>query len=281
VTEEVKRIQRVYQITPSDMAMNALLQDGVDSAYSVLSYDRDRFVETFKDKVGGETDAGLIYARSQQIYNTVLNIATSYRIARTAPAIGLDSQDNRAVFLDPAPTGLDVETAAATGVIAYPTLEDLFGELDFCDCEHCRSILSPAAYLADLLLFLDPDDSTWNAFLAKWKRDHGDAPYPFVDQAAWIGAGKPAGTELKPYEVLIQRRPDLPHLALTCVNTNTPLPYIDWSICAGTSSEMIHSKQYKDTTRMSRLHQKSCWQVPSSTANDLMSTQRLVCIVSR
>ena len=41
----------------------------------------------------------------------------------------------------------------------YPTMESLFGSVDFCECEHCRSVLSPAAYLVDLLKFLDPDDS--------------------------------------------------------------------------------------------------------------------------
>lgn len=34
-------------------------------------------------------------------------------------------------------------------------------------------------------------------------------------------------TERTPYEVLIERRPDLPHIALTCENTNTALPRID------------------------------------------------------
>ena len=34
-----------------------------------------------------------------------------------------------------------------SSVIAYPTLENLFGSLDYCNCPECRSILSPAAYL--------------------------------------------------------------------------------------------------------------------------------------
>ena len=42
----------------------------------------------------------------------------------------------------------------------YPTLESLFGSLDFCECEHCRSVLSPAAYLVDLLRFLDPEPTS-------------------------------------------------------------------------------------------------------------------------
>lgn len=75
-----------------------------------------------------------------------------------------------------------------------PTTQ-LFGGLDLCDCAHCRSVLSPAAYFVDLLEFLG--HSTKNA------------------------AGE------KPLDVLLGRRPDLADLPLTCENTNTTLPYVD------------------------------------------------------
>ena len=77
---------------------------------------------------------------------------------------------------------------------SIPDWDALFGSLDFCECEHCRSVLSPAAYLVDLLLFLD-----------KSKAADGNSGL----------------------EKLFERRPDLGNIALTCENTNTPLPYID------------------------------------------------------
>ncbi|HLW16778.1 MAG TPA: neuraminidase-like domain-containing protein [Actinomycetota bacterium] len=83
----------------------------------------------------------------------------------------------------------------SSDVVAYPTLEQLFGSMDYCSCDHCRSILSPAAYLVDLLRFLDhnpPDNKTKN-----------------------------------PQAVLFGRRPDINYLKLSCENTNTPMPYID------------------------------------------------------
>ncbi|NJK31783.1 MAG: hypothetical protein HC927_04800 [Deltaproteobacteria bacterium] len=73
------------------------------------------------------------------------------------------------------------------------SLADILGSLDYCACEHCRSVLSPAAYLADLLHFLDRRPATL-----------GDA-----------------------LTVLRQRRPDIEHILLDCANTNTALPYID------------------------------------------------------
>ena len=215
VSKEVTRIQRVYQITPSDGAMNALLKSGIDSAYAVTRYSQDGFIRTFKRELGGEANARQTYAKAQQAHNFVLNIAFSYLTAGIAPAIGEHSP------------GSYIDKSKGGDVIAYPTLEGLFGEMDFCACEHCRSILSPAAYLVDLLLFLDRDKDVWATDLDHWKDDHGNAPYPFADLAAWNDAGQPVNTEITPLQVLLERRPDIQHLPLTCENTNTPLPYID------------------------------------------------------
>ncbi|TMV44388.1 PA14 domain-containing protein,virulence plasmid 28 protein [Paenibacillus mesophilus] len=189
VMNEITRIQRVYQITPSDEAMNALLLKGIDSAYAVTRYDRDDFIRAVRDEVGGEEHARLIYAKSQQVHNAVLNIAMSYMTASNAPGVGVHSP---AQIIDPAPTGPNPHSS---DVIAYSTLESLFNSLDYCTCSHCRSILSPAAYLVDLLLFID----------------RPTVPTGFVN----------------PQTILLERRPDIAHLPLTCENTNTPLPYID------------------------------------------------------
>jgi hypothetical protein len=242
VTREITGIQRVYQITPNDEAMNALLARGVDSAYAVVRYAQKDFVQLFRDDVGGETNAQLIYAKAQQVHNTALNIAISYLTASNAPGIGVHSPEQ---VISPTPTGANPN---ASDVIAYPTLEGLFGDMDYCTCKHCRSILSPAAYLVDLLLFIDRDPTVWSDFKDKWKKDHSDAPYPFTNQDAWKSyrndwarntyqkdwdnlnpndQKKLPNTEIPPLDVLLSRRPDIQHLPLTCDNTNIPLPYID------------------------------------------------------
>jgi Neuraminidase-like domain/Salmonella virulence plasmid 28.1kDa A protein len=188
VTQEVKRIQRVYQITPSDRIMNTLLSQGLDSAYAIVNrYDQNEFVQAFKEELGGEEIAKLTYAKSQQVHNVILNLATSYLTTNRAPGIGMGGQilNSKIVAADGDDTAGDV--------IAYPTLENLLGEMDYCTCEHCRSILSPAAYLVDLLMFCD----------------------------------RPINAKENPQTVLLERRPDIQHLPLTCENTNTPLPYID------------------------------------------------------
>ena len=81
----------------------------------------------------------------------------------------------------------------------FPNWNNLFKTGDLCECEHCRSVLSPAAYFADLLMFLK-------------------------DRKAKL----PAAWRSQPVkDILFDRRPDLGFLELNCENALTPLPYID------------------------------------------------------
>jgi hypothetical protein len=204
---QVKRVERVYQITPSDRAMNGLMKRGVDSASQVVRFEKAMFVQTFAQDLGGAEIAAQTYDKSLQVHNAVLNIVVSYLTARNGVDLGSRPMQNRraeqgpelnrdpeGMVLRPRPKARD-EADNAGDIIAYPTLEDLFGEMDFCACDHCRSILSPAAYLVDLLLFIDQEPA------------------------------EPGGEN--PQAVLLERRPDVEHLPLTCENTNTALPYID------------------------------------------------------
>ncbi len=212
VLNDLKRIERVYQITTNHTQMSGLLASGMDSAMSVARYDKDSFVEAFGQQVGGPEAAARIHDRAAQIHNVTLHLAISYLTAKNGLVIGSnpldpDASESAGQIVQPAPQGpvdLDLPHSmhamakAAPGyndIIAYATMDTLFNSMDFCTCDHCRSILSPAAYLVDLLHFIDQ-------------------PTP------------PLGT-LNPQTVLFTRRPDIQHLPLTCENTNTVLPYID------------------------------------------------------
>ncbi len=71
----------------------------------------------------------------------------------------------------------------------------LFGEQGSCECGTCKSIHGPAAYFADLLQELK--------------------------------AAGPKGHLDRPFAKLVERRPDLTSLLLSCENTTSTLPYID------------------------------------------------------
>ncbi len=187
VVAEVTRLQRVYQITQDNASMATLLEHGLNSAYAVTRYDAAGFVRAFAGALGGDAAAQQIHARAKQVHNAVLNVALSYLLARQAPVLG-GGAPVHVPYSPPQPN-------PAYPVIACPSLESLFGSLDFCDCVDCRSVLSPAAYLVDLLHNID------------------------------IAAPSPGFQN--PQAALFQRRPDLQYLPLTCENTNTALPYID------------------------------------------------------
>ena len=184
LTAEQLSKARVDRITQDVQASTVLLSKGLDSAYDIVAYEEEEFVRLFKDPIGGEAKARQIYAQAKRVHNTVLNVAVSYMLARTAPGLGMTPDSSVLLPASKPPEG---------SVGAYPTLETLFGSMDYCACEHCRSVLSPAAYLVDLLQFVD----------------------------------RPEEKEKNPQQVLLGRRPDLQHLPLTCENTNTPVPYID------------------------------------------------------
>ncbi len=231
--EEVKRIQRVKQLAPNDLMMRSLLKANLDSAASIVRYSPEQFQNVFApyfvDEDGLLTQS--LYRKAEQVHLTMVHTAVSFLWARTAPTIGqsggigegMDAPGS-GVFIHPTPHVPDEEQGKS--VIAYPTLESLFGELDYCACEHCRSILSPAAYLVNLLQFLEYSPDAWQVFRNKWGIDHHGAGYPFLDRAAWERAGMPEQKK-SPLDILLSRRPDLEHLPLTCENTNIPLPYID------------------------------------------------------
>jgi len=211
--QEVEKLARIYQITPDDESMPVLPQLGITSAYDVIAYSKDRFVQLFNAKylatyhtLPSENVAQLIYRKATQVSSVIYNLYVIANEVSSVPSITATS-----------PSAGVISTIRNRLIDHYPTLETLFGSQDYCECEHCRSVLSPAAYLVDLLQFIDIEPGVWANFLAQWEDAH-QAKYPHQNDEQ---------VELSPYEILIKRRPDLPYIQLTCENTNTALPYID------------------------------------------------------
>lgn len=212
--QQMKTLQRVYQITPSNEAMPVLISLGMTSAYDVVAYPEVEFVALFEAKFlelykkpPASGLARMVSRKAKQVSSVTYNLFTiAKKLDSEPPVAGLSAP-------------VEVRESVRNELIKqFPTMESLFGSMDFCECEHCRSVLSPAAYLVDLLQFVDPEPGVWNNFLATWKATHNNQEYPHRDAN---------GDAMKPYDVLIERRPDLPHISLTCENTHTALPYID------------------------------------------------------
>lgn len=226
ITESVKTLHRLYQITPTNESLKVLLDHGFTSAHDVTAFPHDDFIALHAHLFPSLDEAQLVYRKSQQVTVTTHNFfSAAQKVTSNPPLFAVSASDERR---------LEVKNAL---IEHFPTLNTLFGSLDYCECEHCHSVLSPAAYLVDLLQFLDPKPSVWQASMDFWQAQHNNVPYPFVDQASqtaflntWHAThpGQPnPDTEKTPYTVLTERRPDLPYLPLTCENTNTAMPYID------------------------------------------------------
>ena len=175
-----KTFERLYQITPSDESMKTLSGLGLTSAYQVARFTKNEFLAAHGTSFPSFEEAEQTYTKANEIYNASLIITTGYLTQRSMPNVY-------------AITGAPVKTAPDT--VALPTLEDLLGNMDYCSCDNCKSVLSPAAYLVDLLQFIDL-------------------------------SGIPH-TKMNPIDAFGIRRPDIENILLSCENTNTALPYID------------------------------------------------------
>jgi len=204
--EHVKTLHRMYSVTPSDEALNVLLKKGFRSAYDIVAVPYEHFVRFVAPEVGSTRVAEQIYWKAQQQAATIINVFTGAKQLGVAPPLGATggSKEKR-----------DDQIAKATKKLSgrFPTLEGLFGGVDYCECDHCHSVLSPAAYLVDLLHVIDPDAEQWEVQKSLWAMGQGDPPKEY-----------PHG---KPYVALTARRADIQDIPLTCENTNTALPYID------------------------------------------------------
>ncbi|MGV1003418.1 MAG: neuraminidase-like domain-containing protein [Candidatus Nanopelagicales bacterium] len=209
--ETVKTLHRVYQVTPSNESMAVLLDLGLTSAYEVSALGYDEFAKLYSDKYFGKFGKWPIGPEIRLVWRKAHQVASmSYNLFGVVKKV--DSDPGMLVISGSAQQRTAEMSGLRSALVAYPTMESLFGSLDYCECEHCRSVLSPAAYLVDLLNFSEGEPAAWANFLLRWQERTG-TPYTAAHR--------------NPYQALTQRRPDLPHLQLTCENTNTELPYID------------------------------------------------------
>ncbi|MEI6575771.1 MAG: neuraminidase-like domain-containing protein [Bacteroidota bacterium] len=180
VKSELNRVERLFQLSPSNEAMAVLSGSSCNSAFEIVKTKRSAFAKHYTSLSGNSEDAEKIYTKSHEVYSAALSLVTSYLTHRASPNVyGISGKSEK----------------PNSEIVAAPTLEELFGNMDYCSCDHCKSVLSPAAYLVDLLQFIDLSGLSYE--------------------------GK------NPVEVLLGRRPDLQNIQLSCENTNTPLPYID------------------------------------------------------
>ncbi|MDR2914859.1 MAG: hypothetical protein LBV74_08530 [Tannerella sp.] len=180
--EEFKTIQRVYRVSPNPTVAAKMLEKDIRSSGQIYYMGKKQLEERFRDTL------------TKAEVNNVFNMAT----ARFTNALSAYTQFSKDLSWNGPQliSKYDREAIIAELKKEFPDIETLFGPTDSCECEHDSSVYSAAAYLADLLAYLDAR-----------------------------GATQGNSTSVKYH--LNLRRPDLSLIYLNAQNTNTVLPYID------------------------------------------------------
>ena len=182
--ETLKAYQRLLRLSPDEQVAKVLSDDGIVSAQQIAAMHEHEFIDAYREKLGLST------GQMEGLYHKARDIK-----AKTMFLWGQIAVDH-----------VPFNNALGKRVVGNETVEyfqdlpgyqDMFGNLNYCECRHCQSILGPAAYFVDLMRITDryitqPDKNTI-----------------------------PANLTLK------DRRPDLFSLPLTCENTNDLIPYLE------------------------------------------------------
>ena len=200
VREVLHTSQRMLRLTDRYAVAKPLLAGTLDSAGKVYAMGKSRFVARFGDHPDvGPEQAACVFAKAEQTYGMALALLTSVNasfVGFNPQCIGkYEPEAASAALFRPQSIGKYEPEAASAALKDFPNLQNLFGSQDYCACTDCRSVLSPAAYLVDLLEFLG--------------------------QRAASGGKTVQGV------LLARRRPDLAQIELSCPNTNVVMPYID------------------------------------------------------
>jgi len=174
VKTQLRQIQRLYTLTANTADMNVLMNMEYDSAHQISKLSAEDFVQSVSGRISAE-NAYLYHAKAIAVSDASAMLYHTFRdsaISAAPDAIKNSSPD--------------------LGVLQnIPNWESLFGSLDLCECQHCKSVYSPAAYFVDLLHIL-------------------------------LGQNKGAARN-----EIFRRRPDLMYTKLSCEHTETLIPYID------------------------------------------------------
>jgi hypothetical protein len=186
-------MERLFRVAPRYEPVGALVDKGYTSALSIQQRGRGRFVSEMQALLGGQIEAEDIFWKATWQAGAANAVISKFGGAMNPLHVHV------------------LPSSAAWGQVdnEYSDLSAFFGGESVCACQHCSSVLGPAAYLTDLLQWLDGFPSTV-------EKEGSEGMWSALD----ILVGNEGSDE-------IGRRPDLRRLELTCKSAHTSLPYID------------------------------------------------------
>lgn len=188
VRKELKSAQRIFRLVPNYRKTTELLRKDIHSAQSIAAMGESRFVKEVAPDAGLTSDeAKTVFKKAEKTNAVAMLIAGELQDT-------IQAADISALKMSSLAGKLEIVSKD------FPNLKSLFKLADVCACEHCRSVYSPAAYMVEILQFLDNRS---------------------VTDLTTATTGRLAK------DVLFERRPDLGDIDLGCENATTPVPYID------------------------------------------------------
>ncbi len=169
-------VNRLYKLSPSYEHVAQMRKAKLTSSSDIVRHYTERsFTKQFNDTIG-TVNAKTMYNKAVEVDKKATAIAFNYKMSNDIPIFAMSTLQKEG-----------------------PDLQETFGDNQLCQCNHCQSLYSPAAYFVDLLNFINrKNESAYIELLGDENDDEKNG-----------------------------RRPDLQHILLTCKNTHTPLPYID------------------------------------------------------
>jgi peptidoglycan hydrolase-like protein with peptidoglycan-binding domain len=183
----IRTMQCLCRVAPYYDQMSVLMKGGFTSAHAIARMGQKTFAAKYSKGLGGEAAANIIHDRALDVQATAITLLAEYGISSyKVPMSALPDE-------------------AQQEVKEIPEWSTLFGSIDLCMCEKCRSVLSPAAYFVDLLRFLK------------------DKPL----SSRLVGTDGSGNGNETVKDILFERRPEIGEIELSCQNTNTALPHVD------------------------------------------------------
>jgi len=241
VVEHMKTLQRVQALTPVPEAIPVLMKANLTSAFHVGELPESAFLGAYSEALGGEDIAMQVYTNA--INNRIRNEQALMTMRESVRGTGLAIMDGK----QPMQTRMAMMQKVADDQKVPLNLEALFGSMDYCECDECLSVYSPAAYFVELLQYL--------------RNNNLDPKKP--------NTGK-KGFKDTPLEKLFRRRPDLGCLDLTCENTFTILPYIDL-VNEVMESFVVHLGLYSASVEKPKQATLDAFDVQGETSSELLA----------
>jgi len=207
--KELYAYQRIFNLIPENAKdksriLGTLQNAKYDSAMIISRTGKETFVKSVGEKIRDYKLARRIYSNARKRSAMALLLYSKYAESLHSIPLRVIEPFRMPKKYEDIPTGtLDIYDSEKKEMIkktffsepGIPNLEMLFGIDDAFECTPCDSVLSPTAYLVDILFYLYNIKSTDGSQNAR--------------------------------EVLYKRRPDIEKINLNIKNTFTSMPYID------------------------------------------------------